>query len=307
MDADLKVQAQLEHSDGQAAGLEADSAHLLAVLARNIRHLRNQRGMTRKGLAQQSGVSLPHLARLESAQGNVSVVILGKVAKALNQPVSRLFAEDDMSAGDLGIIVELLKRRPVEDLAQIRARLLAEFEPLHLNKADRVALIGLRGAGKSTVGKQLAAHLGRPFVELNKEVEREAGTSMEEILNFYGQSGYRSLERRCLERLLATSPCMVLATGGGIVVEPVTYEILLGSCLTVWLRADHELYFQRAMGQHDKRIAQPPLYREAMENIHRTMASRKHLYRMADCDVDTTHLSVAQVVERIVACLPVPA
>lgn len=288
-----------------SAGLEAEAAHLLAILARNIRLFRSQRGMTRKGLAEQSGVSLPHLARLESSQGNVSVVILGKVAKALNQPVYRLFAEDDMFVGDFGVIVELLKRRPAEDLEKIRIKLLAEFEPMHLDRADRIALVGLRGSGKSSVGKQLAEYLKRPFVELNKEVEREAGISMQEIFNFYGQSGYRNLERRCLERLLLTYPSMVIATGGGIVVESETYEILLASCFTVWLHADHEVYFQRAMGQHDNRIAQPPFYREAMDNIHRTMESRDRLYRMADFNVDTTHLSVEQVVARIVSSTPV--
>ncbi|HET6720871.1 MAG TPA: helix-turn-helix transcriptional regulator [Rhodocyclaceae bacterium] len=282
------------------AGWDADSARVLALLANNIRLLRSQRGMTRKGLAEQSGVSLPHLARLESSQGNVSVVVLGKVAKALNQPVARLFAEEDAAAGDFSVVMEFLKRRSPDQLDRIRRRLLAEFES-HGDKAGRIALIGLRGAGKSTVGKELAERLGRPFVELNKEVEREAGISLQEILNFYGQTGYRNLERRCLERLLVTHPNIVLATGGGIVVEPQTYEILLSSFYTVWLHAEHEVYFQRAMGQHDLRIAKPPLYREAMENIRRTMESRDHLYRMADLAVDTTKLSVDQVVQGVIA------
>ena len=296
----MDVKARYEAKVDSSAGWDADSAGLLALLAQNIRLLRSQRGMTRKGLAEQSGVSLPHLARLESSQGNVSVVVLGKVAKALNQPVSRLFAVEDMSAGDLSVIVEFLKRRSSDQLDRIRRRLLAEFES-HGDRADRVALVGLRGAGKSTIGKELADRLGRPFVELNKEVEREAGISLQEIINFYGQTGYRNLERRCLERLLVTHPRIVLATGGGIVAEPLTYEILLSSCYTVWLHAEHEVYFERAMGQHDMRIAKPPLYREAMENIRRTMESRDHLYRMADVAVDTTQLSVEEVVQRVLA------
>jgi XRE family aerobic/anaerobic benzoate catabolism transcriptional regulator len=303
LDVDVKVENE-ERSDS-AAGLDAESARLLALLAHNIRLFRSQRGMTRKGLAEQSGVSLPHLSRLEGSQGNVSVVVLGKVAKALNQPVSRLFSEKDALTGDLSVIIEFLKHRQPEQLAQIRTKLFTEFEPVHVDKTNRIALVGLRGAGKSTVGKQLAERLERPFVELNKEVELEAGISLQEILNFYGQSGYRNLERRCLERLLVTYPGMVLATGGGIVVESATYEILLGSCLTVWLHSDQEVYFQRVMGQHDNRIAQPPLYQEAMDNIHRTMESRDHLYRMADFDVDTTHLDAGQVVEKIFARLPV--
>ena len=284
-----------------AAEDEGESARLLTQLARNIRLLRGQRGMTRKGLAQQSGVSLPHLARLEGSQGNVSAVILGKVARALNVPVSALFAEDDQLAGDLGILIEFLKRRPAGQLAAIRQRLFAEFEPGQAGRGGRIALIGLRGAGKSTVGQKLAARLERPFIELNKEVEREAGISLQEIINFYGQAGYRDLERRCLERLVATHSQVVLATGGGIVAEPQTYEILLSSFLTVWLHADAEVHFRRVMAQHDLRIAKPALYREAMNNIHRTLEARDHLYRLAAFEVDTTALSVDQVVERLAA------
>lgn len=294
------MKAEDEDKVDAPAGWDDESARLLGVLARNIRLLRSQRGMTRKQLAEHSGVSLPHLARLESSQGNVSVVVLGKVAKALNQPVSRLFAEEDAATGDLAVIIGLLRRRSPEQLDRIRRKLLTEFDA-YGDKAGRIALVGLRGAGKSTVGKEVAARLGRPFVELNKEVEREAGTSLQEIINFYGQTGYRNLERQCLERLLATHPSIVLATGGGIVAEPATYEILLRSFYTVWLHAEHEVYFQRAMGQHDVRIAKPPLYREAMDNIRRTMEARDHLYRMADFAVDTTTLSVEEVVQRILA------
>lgn len=261
--------------------------------------------MTRKGLAEQSGVSLPHLARLESSQGNVSIVVLGRVARALNQPVSRLFAEEDAVAGDLSIIVEFLKRRSPDQLNRIRRKLLTEFES-HGDKIGQIALVGLRGAGKSSVGRELANHLGCPFIELNKEVERDAGISLQEIINFYGQAGYRNLERACLERLLVKYPKVVLATGGGIVAEPLTYEILLSSCYTIWLYADHDVYFQRVMGQHDQRIAKPPLYREAMENIRRTMESRDHLYRMADLEIDTTEKGVHEVVQSILAEIEAP-
>jgi XRE family aerobic/anaerobic benzoate catabolism transcriptional regulator len=286
-------------NENKAETPDGASACLLALLARNIRLLRGQRGMTRKGLAAQSGVSLPHLARLESSEGNVSVVILGKVAKALNVPVSGLFAEDGQLSGDLSIIVEFLKRRPTEQVAAIRERLFAEFEPGQSGCGGRIALIGLRGAGKSIVGQQLAVRLNRPFIELNKEVEREAGIGLQEIINFYGQSGYRDLERRCLERLVATQSEFVLATGGGIVAEPPTYEILLSNFLTVWLHADAEVHFRRVLAQHDIRIAKPALYREAMDNIHRTLEARAHLYRMAAFELDTTPLTVGEVVERI--------
>lgn len=284
--------------------LDADSARLLALLARNIRFLRGQRGMTRKGLAEQSGVSLPHLARLESSRGNVSVVVLGKVAKALNQPLCNLFADEELLGGDLGIVVEFLRQQSAEQLTRIREQLFVDIGPASAGKQRRIALIGLRGAGKSTVGRELAARLGQPFVELNREVEREAGLGLREILNVYGQPGYRNLERHCLESIVATRDRVVLATGGGIVAEPRTYTTLLGSFLTVWLHADPEEHFRRVMNQHDIRIAKPALHREAMGNIHRALESRDHLYRMADLAVDTTRLSVDQVVKAILAATP---
>ncbi len=274
------------------------SERLLKALAHNIRTLRELRGMTRKGLAQASGVSLPHLARIENSQGNVSVIVLSKIAKALNESMERLFSRNGTGSEDLSVIIELLKRCAPEQLDKIRGQLLAEFA-VDGDKSKRIALIGLRGAGKSSVGKQLASLLGYVFIELDREVEREAGITLPEIIGLYGQTGYRNLERRCLEHLLATNPQIVLATGGGIVAEPLTYEILRNSFFTVWLHAEDELYFQRVMGQRDSRIADPLLYREAMENIHRTMASRDYLYRMADLDIDTTQSSVDEVARHI--------
>lgn len=285
-----------ESKAGVNEAQDSESQRLLALLARNIRHFRGQRGMTRKNLAEASGVSLPHLARLEGSQGNVSVVVLGKVAKALNQPVSLLFAEEAQLSPDLGVLLEFLKRQPAGQLSKIREQLFSQFEPLQAHRNDRIALVGLRGAGKSTVGKALAERLGRPFIELNKEVEKEAGISLQEIINFYGQSGYRNLERRCLERVVNTYPELVLATGGGIVAEPLTYEILLSAFHTVWLHADPEVHFRRVMDQHDIRIAKPELYQEAMDNIHRTLEARDHLYRMAPSAVDTTACTVEEVI-----------
>lgn len=293
------MSASEKGDEASPVGLNAESERQLAVLARNLRHFRAQRGMTRKTLAQQSGVSVPHLARIEGSQGNVSVVVLGKVAKALNEPLANLLTADDAMSGDLAVIVELLKRQPRSTLTRIREQLLAEHEPTAAEKNCRIALIGLRGAGKSTVGKRLAERLNRPFVELNREVEREAGLSLQEVITLYGQSGYRNLERRCLERLVASYPEVVLATGGGLVVEPLTYEILLSSFSTFWLHADPEIHFRRVMDQHDIRIAKPALYREAMDNIRRTLEARDLLYRMANYAVDTSPLSIDDVVGRI--------
>lgn len=294
----------LPEASPQSNVLEEDAVRLLGQLARNIRLFRGQRGMTRKNLAEQSGVSLPHLARLEGSQGNVSVVVLDKVARALNQPIARLFTDEDQLGGDLDVIVEYLKRQPKERLGKIREQFFAEAQASNGPGHGRIALIGLRGAGKSTVGKALAERLGRPFVELNQNIQREAGLSVQEIITLYGQQGFRNLERRCLEEVVMNYPSVVLATGGGIVVEPNTYELLLNSFYTVWLRADPEVHFQRVMAQNDVRIATPSHYREAMDNIRQTLAAREPLGRMAAFSLDTTPLSVDAVVDQLAAKLP---
>ena len=167
----------------------------------------------------------------------------------------------------------------------------------------RVALIGLRGAGKSTLGPLLAKRLDVPFIELNREIEAEAGVNVKEIFWLYGQAGYRRLERRCLERVVATYPEVVLATGGGIVTEPATYELLLHSFYNVWLHAEPQEYVRRVMAQHDARIASPQLEREAMENIVQTMEARESLYELAHAKLHTTGKTVQQTLKELTALL----
>jgi XRE family aerobic/anaerobic benzoate catabolism transcriptional regulator len=290
-------------SPSEPAGLDPESLALLGLLAANIRRFRSQRGMTRKGLAEQSGVSVPHLARMESAQGNASALVLAKIAKALNVPMTALFNPEEQNSGDLAILLEFLRRQPASRLARIRQQLFADAEQTPSSRAARIALVGLRGAGKSNVGRLLADQLQRPFVELNAEVEREAGMSLQEVLNLYGQTGYRRLERDCLERIASTHPEVVLATAGGLVAEPSSYELLLSTFYTVWLRASPQVHFSRVLNQHDARIARPELYAEAMDNINKTLGARDHLYRMANQEIDTSELDSAEVVARIIASL----
>lgn len=279
------------------------AAALQASMAQTIRFLRSQRGMTRKQLAQHSGVSLPHLARLEGGQGNVSLLVLAKLARALNQPVANLISPRESHSGDLTLIMEFLKRQPPDTLAGIRRQLFEQYDLPPKEDCSRIALIGLRGSGKSSVGVLLAERLKVPFVELNREIEQEAGIKVQDIFLLYGQSGYRNLERRCLERVIAAHPRVVLATGGGIVTEPATYELLLRAFFTVWLYSDTETYFRRVMAQNDARIARPSLYKEAVDAIHRAMDSRRSLYQMADLSLETTNLSIDGVVEKLVPML----
>src|SRR5690606_22217454 len=237
--------------------------------------------MTRRQLARESGISLAYLARVERGAGNLSLDLLQRLAAALNLPAPELLSAPEMHSADLALLVEFLRRRAPGELALIRRRLFEEFEGRARRGGQRIALTGIRGAGKSTVGPLLAETLGIPFVELNREIVREAGIALSEIFMLYGQSGYRALERRCLERVVTDYPRVVLATGGGIVAEPATYELLLSSFYTVWLHGRPEILFGRVMAQHDARIASPQLKREALEHIARMLAARRRPYQLA--------------------------
>jgi XRE family aerobic/anaerobic benzoate catabolism transcriptional regulator len=197
------------------------------------------------------------------------------------------------------MIVEFLKRQGPEHLARIRGQLLNS--QVH---AERIALIGIRGVGKSTLGPLLAERLGIAFIELNREIEKEAGLAVSEIFTLYGQQGYRVLERRCLERVILNHPKVVLATGGGIVAEAPTYELLLSSFFTIWLKAKPAVMFERVFAQHDARIANVELRNEALENIERTLRARRHLYELAPASFDTGTGTVEQIVSALLALLP---
>jgi XRE family aerobic/anaerobic benzoate catabolism transcriptional regulator len=280
-----------------------ETAELSAKLGQRVRAARAARAMTMKQLAAEAGISLPYLSRVEKGDGNISIAVLYRLAMALNLPIENLLSDSDRYGSNYLLIVELLKRQSPAQLAEIRT-LLNEYASGR--KADvvaprRIALIGLRGAGKSTLGPLIAAQLGVPFMELNREIERDAGISLTEIFWISGQAGYRKLERRCLERIIASHPEVVLATGGGIVAEPATYELLQHSFYNVWLKAKPEEHFERVMAQHDVRIASPQLRQDAMENIVGTLEAREGLYQLAHLAVSTSEKSVEQLTKEIVA------
>lgn len=272
---------------------------LRALLAERVRRARAQRFMTRKLLAEQSGISLAYLARVEAGEGNISLAMLERISLALHLPVESFLTAEASANPDFTMIVEFLKRQTPERLAQIRQRLLDGNR-----EAQRVALIGIRGVGKSTLGPLLAERLGIPFVELNREIEKEAKLAVSEIFTLYGQHGYRVLERTCLERIVADFPSVVLATGGGLVAEPSTYEVLLSSFFTIWLKAKPRVMFERVLMQHDARIASAKLRDEAIENITRTLEARQPLYELAHASLDTSGKPIAQIVTALMALLP---
>jgi XRE family aerobic/anaerobic benzoate catabolism transcriptional regulator len=248
--------------------------------------------MTRKILARDSGISERYLAQLESGRGNASVLVLSQIAEALSLPVAELLRDAHDQSVELTLIQQLLKRLPVGKLAKVRAHLVREYGSAYGARENRIALIGLRGAGKSTLGAALAKRLGVPFVELDHEVEAEAGTSLHEIFLLHGQAGYRRYERRALERTLEKNERCVIATGGSIVSEPGTYDLLLSTCRTAWLRAAPEEHMARVAAQGDYR----PMAgnREAMDDLRRILAGREALYAQADVTIDTAGKAVEQ-------------
>jgi XRE family aerobic/anaerobic benzoate catabolism transcriptional regulator len=262
----------------------------LAALGDKLRDARAKRGLSRKLLASDSGVSERYLAQLEAGLGNVSILLLRQIAAALGLPLTELLAEDSGEDAELSLTTQFLRKLPRQKLAAVHSQLVRDYGNARDERMKRIALIGLRGAGKSTLGARLAKALAVPFVELDREIEREAGTSLSEIFLLYGQPGYRRYERRCLKNVLEKNERAVIATGGSIVSEPGTYELLLSSCFTVWLKAAPEEHMARVVAQGDTR----PMAGndQAMEDLRRILEGRAMLYRQADVVVDTAGKSV---------------
>ncbi len=265
-------------------------AAFLDRLGERVREARARRGMTRKILARDSGVSERYLAQLEAGRGNVSVLLLRQIAQALNLPLDDLVRADDGQSVELTLILQLLKRLPAARLVKVRRQLVRDYGSAYGARENRIALVGLRGAGKSTLGAGLARDLGVPFVELDHEVEAEAGTSLHEIFLLHGQAGFRRYERRALERILEKNERCVVATGGSIVSEPATYDLVLSACFAVWLKAAPEEHMARVAAQGDYR----PMAgnREAMADLRRILAGREPLYAQADVTIDTAGKTV---------------
>ena len=275
-----------------APNLSEGDAAFLQKLGERVREARARRGMTRRILARDSGVSERYLAQLETGQGNVSVLLLRQIGAALGIPLNDLLRDDDNLPVELALIQQFLQRLPKQRLARIRAQLLRDFGSPPADRGKRIALIGLRGAGKSTLGSALARKLDAPFVELDQEIERDAGISLSEIFLLYGQQGYRRYERRCLERVIESQERCVIATGGSIVSEPATYDFLLSTCYTVWLKAAPEEHMSRVVAQGDTRPMAGNA--QAMEDLRRILDGRGMLYGQADATVDTAGQTVEQ-------------
>ncbi len=274
----------------------AAEAEYLTLLGERVRETRARRGMTRKLLARDSGVSERYLAQLETGQGNISILLLRQIAKALDIPVEALVLQGPEPPVDLVHTTEFLRRMPAAELADARRLLVQHFGGVDLEaRRGRIALIGLRGAGKSTLGAMLAGRLEVPFLELDRLIEQESGVSLSAIFDLYGQSGFRRLERRCLDQVIERHPRFVLATGGSLVSEPATFERLLTMCFTVWLKATPEEHMQRVIAQGDMRPMADN--RESMSDLKRILEVREPLYRKADVIIDTSAVLLEEAVD----------
>jgi XRE family aerobic/anaerobic benzoate catabolism transcriptional regulator len=286
-----------------AASPDCSSDDYLRRLGERVREERARRGMTRKILARGSGLSERYLAQLESGSGNISIKLLRRVAEALNLPPVRLLGETADQPAELQIIIELLRRLPLDRLREAHSLLAAHFAVADRDtRQRRIALIGLRGAGKSTLGRLLARHLDMPFIELDAEIEKDFGLSLGEIFALSGQSAYRRSERRALEGVIGRCPCFVLAAGGSIVAEPDTYEELLSRCFTVWVKTSPEEHMSRVIAQGDFRPMADN--KEAMADLGRILAARTPFYARADAVVETAGLTVETSLRQLLEVLP---
>ena len=271
----------------EAVVVDTKNPFLLA-LGERVRNLRARRGMTRKALALAADVSERHLANMEYGVGNASVLVLLQVAGALQCSLGELIGDVTTSSPEWLLIRELLEGRDDATLQRVRVAIggLLGTGGASAATSTHVALVGLRGAGKSTLGQMLADDLGFPFVELSREIEKFAGCSVAEIQALYGVNAYRRYERRALEEAIQIYPEAVIATPGGLVSDAATFNQLLSHCTTVWLQADPEDHMSRVMAQGDLRPMAAS--REAMEDLKGILAGRAAFYSKAQFRLDTS-------------------
>jgi len=278
--------------------LNLDMQAYLAALGQRVREARAKRGMARRILARDSGVSERYLAQLESGAGNPSIAVLRQIAMAVDYPLADLVVGVGDGGPDFARILRLLETAPRSEMPKIRAQVeLLLTGKGGRDKRQRVSLIGLRGAGKSTLGRMLAERFDFPFIELDRLVEQEYGGSIGEILALSGQPAFRRHERRCLEAVIRDHDSVVIATGGGIVSEAATFSLLLEKTHTVWIAASPEEHLGRVISQGDLR----PMAKneEAMEDLKAILKAREPYHRMADVTLQTSGRTIAESLDQL--------
>ena len=275
-----------------------ESGGFLTELGHKVRALRLASGRSIQELAAQASLSPRFLSQLEAGRGNISVARLARVAEALEQSLHSLIPISKQNVSLRGRVWDLLEGCPVEDLEELHNWLSARQ---HKRIPHSIALVGVRGAGKSTVGRMLARRLGIPFVELDSMLETEAGISLPELFAIHGESYYRQLEHEVMQKFLATSPRVVLATGGSLVTDRETWAMVRRQCHTVWLKARPKDHWDRVVAQGDIRpMRNNP---SAMDELKGMLKSREPLYAQAELVVDTSRHSPREIVDQIVKVL----
>lgn len=286
-------------AQSQATRVEAEVTALIQRVGERVRRARERRGIPRRVLSDMSGVSPRYLAQLEAGEGNISIGLLQRVASALDHRIEWLVGEEDPWNSDALRVADLF-RSSSSDVQQAILRKLNP-EPAETLRAHRICLIGLRGAGKSTLGALIGQAMNIPFVELNSEIEEQSGMPVEEVLALYGQEGYRKLEAQAISRIIATHDSMVLAVAGGIVAEPETYNQLLANFHTIWLKTSPDEHMARVRAQGDERpMAGNP---EAMEQLKSILTSREALYGRAQAQLDTSGQSLEASLAQLMALI----
>ncbi len=297
--------SEITNFKGEAVKAVPDDAtermvdELIHTVGERVRKARELKGLPRRVVSEVSGVSPRYLAQLEAGEGNISIGLLKRVALALDHRIEWLVGDEDPWTSEALRVADLYRSAP----AAIRARVLEALtpEPPEGLRANRICLIGLRGAGKSTLGAMAGQALRIPFVELNREIEDHSGMPVNEVLALYGQEGYRKLEAQAIDRVIATYDTLILAVAGGIVGEPETYAMLLKHFHTIWLTATADEHMARVRAQGDTRpMAGNP---EAMEQLKSILKSREALYERAEAKIDTSGQALQQSLEDLVALI----
>jgi XRE family transcriptional regulator, aerobic/anaerobic benzoate catabolism transcriptional regulator len=294
-----KASSRRREKETPAAKTDREGERFAAEVGHMVRLGRAKRGMTRRQLAADSGISERYLAQIESGQGNPSVIVLKSIADAIDVPVIELLPRTTARAPALTKILDHLARIPAAELPAVATMIEGRLaEATVSDRARRIALVGLRGAGKSTLGKQLAEHLGCPFVELNRMVEQEYGASVPTLIEMSGVATFRRYERACLERVITDHDAVVIATAGGIVASPETYALLLRRTHSIWVKARPEEHMGRVIEQGDFR---PMAHnREAMSDLLAILEARRDDYARAEGELDTSGQTLDESFTRLV-------